>query len=370
MSDVVLFTTRALADGRQLGVVTLNSPKTLNSLSLDMIDLMFAQLTIWQDDPQIALVLFLSEEDRAFSAGGDIQNLYHDMVEHPGGPCPYSENFFEREYRLDYLIHTYNKPTVVWGHGIAMGGGLGVMSACSHKVGTEGTRIAMPEITIGLLPDAGATYALSLMPEHYAYFLAWTGANINGEDAKRVGLVNYLVNNGQRDAVIKAITSHHWDGDTATNLHELLNTFSAASSNFPSSQLAVHDQIISETVGAALAADNPVGEFLEQCEKLSGDKFLDKAAATFKTGTPTSAAIIFDQIQRAKTMTREQMFAMELTIAVQCSRHPDFKEGIRALIIEKDNSPNWQHTMGGVPSDWVAEHFVEPWPVNPLSDLN
>ncbi|MGK0463502.1 MAG: enoyl-CoA hydratase/carnithine racemase, partial [Candidatus Azotimanducaceae bacterium] len=156
MSDVVLFETRALTDGKQVAVVTLNAPKTLNSLSLEMIDLMLPQLIAWQDDPQIALVLFLSEGDRAFSAGGDIQNLYHDMVEHPGGPCPYCDAFFEREYRLDYLIQTYSKPTVVWGHGIVMGGGLGVMSACSHRVGTETTRIAMPEITIGLFPDAGA----------------------------------------------------------------------------------------------------------------------------------------------------------------------------------------------------------------------
>ncbi|MGK0462586.1 MAG: enoyl-CoA hydratase/carnithine racemase, partial [Candidatus Azotimanducaceae bacterium] len=256
------------------------------------------------------------------------------------------------------------------GHGIVMGGGLGVMSACSHRVGTETTRIAMPEITIGLFPDAGATYSFSQMPEHYAYFLAWTGININGEDAKLVGLVDYLVNNGQQDDVINAITSHEWDGDTATNLDQLLNTFATASSDFPPSQLAAYDEIISETVNAALEANNPVGEFLEQCEKLSGDKWLDKAAATFKAGTPTTAAIIYEQFQRAKTMTREEMFAMELTIAVQCSRHPDFKEGVRALLIEKDNSPDWQYTMGTVPGEWVAEHFVEPWPVNPLNDLN
>ena len=196
MSDVVLFETKSLKDGRQLGVVTLNAPKTLNSLSLDMIDLMLPQLIKWQDDPQIVLVLFLSAGDRAFSAGGDIQNLYHDMVEHPEGPCPYSDAFFEREYRLDYLIQTYDKPTVVWGQGIAMGGGLGVLTACSHKIGTETMRIAMPEITIGLFPDAGATYALSRMPEHYAYFLAWTGANVNGEDARRVGLIDYLGESG------------------------------------------------------------------------------------------------------------------------------------------------------------------------------
>ena len=370
MPDVVLFETKSLRDGRQLGLVTLNAPKTLNSLSLDMIDLMLPQLIKWQDDPQIVLVLFLSEGDRAFSAGGDIQNLYDDMVQHPDGPCPYSDAFFEREYRLDYLIQTYNKPTIVWGQGIAMGGGLGVLTACSHKIATETTRIAMPEITIGLFPDAGASYALSRMPEHYAHFLAWTGANINGEDARRVGMIDYLINNEQQDAVIYAITSHPWVGDAATALDQLLNTFVQDSSGFPASQLAMHDQVISETVNAALASNNPVGVFLEQCERLGGDKWLDKAVATFKSGTPTTAAIIYEQIQRAKSMTREQIFAMELTLAIQCSRHTDFREGIRALLIEKDNSPSWQYEMGAVPNEWVAEHFAEPWPVNPLSDLN
>lgn len=370
MPDVVLFETKPLRDGGQLGLVTLNAPKTLNSLSLEMIDLMIPQLIKWEDDPQVVLVLFLSEGDRAFSAGGDIQNLYHDMVGHPGGPCPYSDAFFEREYRLDYLIQTYNKPTVVWGQGIAMGGGLGVLTACSHKIATETTRIAMPEITIGLFPDAGATYSLSRMPEHYAHFLAWTGANINGEDARRVGLIDYLINNDQQDAVIDAITSHSWVGDPATTVDQLLNTFTRDSSGFPASQLAMHDQVISKTVNAALASDNPVRVFLEQCEKLGGDKWLDQAVATFKSGTPTTAAIICEQIQRGKSMTREQIFAMELTLAVQCSRHEDFREGIRALLIEKDNSPNWQYEMGGVPHERIEAHFSEPWPINPLSDLN
>ena len=370
MPDVVLFETKPLTDGMQFGLVTLNAPKTLNSLSLEMIDLMLPQLIKWKDDPKIILVLFLSEGDRAFSAGGDIQNLYHDMVQHPGGPCPYSEAFFEREYRLDYLIQTYSKPTVVWGQGIAMGGGLGLLTACSHKIATETTRIAMPEITIGLFPDAGATYALSRMPEHYAHFLAWTGANITGEDAKRVGMIDYLINNDQQDAVVNAISSHSWAGNIADTLDQLLNTFALDSRGFPPSQLAMHDQVISETVNAALASDNPVREFLEQCESLSDDRWLDKAVATFKSGTPTTAAIIHEQIQRGKSMTREQILSMELTLAVQCSRHEDFREGIRALLIEKDNSPNWQYEMGGVPKERVAAHFSEPWPINPLSDLN
>lgn len=370
MSDVVLFDTIELGDGRQAGVATLNVEKTLNSLSLDMIDLLLPKLKAWQDDDNIAFVLFMSAGDRAFSAGGDIQNLYHDMVKHPGGPCPYCDAFFEREYRLDYLIQTYAKPTVVWGNGIVMGGGLGVMSACSLRIGTETTRIAMPEITIGLFPDAGATVSFSQMPEHYAYFLAWTGANINGRDAHLVGLVDHLVNNSLREEFVAALKTMPLSGNTSQDLRTLIVEFEQKSSDFPEGQLENHEAIIRETVGAALAADNPVKEFVIQSDKLSGDKWLEKAAATFKSGTPTTAEIVYEQFQRAKKLSREEMFQMELTIAVQCSRHPDFAEGVRALLIEKDNQPNWQYELGAVPTDWTAEHFAEPWPQNPLFDLN
>ena len=334
-----------------------------------MIDLLLPKLKEWQDDDNIAFVLFTSAGDRAFSAGGDIQNLYHDMVAHPTGPCPYCDAFFEREYRLDYLIQTYKKPTIVWGHGIVMGGGLGVMSACSHRIGTESTRIAMPEITIGLFPDAGATWAFSRMPEHYAYFLAWTGANINGQDAKLVGLIDHLVNNSQRDAFMAAIANLVLTEDNANDLTQMIASFEQQSSDFPDGQLLTHETLINKTVSAALTSDNPVAEFLAQCDSINGDKWLDRAAASFKSGTPTTAEIVYQQFQRAKSMTREQMFKMELTIAVQCSRHPDFREGVRALLIEKDNTPNWQYEMGKVPNDWTEEHFKEPWPENPLSDL-
>lgn len=369
-APVVLFETIELSNSKKMGLITLNVEKTLNSLSLEMVDLIHPMLAQWEADDAIILVMFQGAGDRAFCAGGDIQNLYHDMIQHPGGPCPYCESFFEREYRLDYYLHNYSKPTIVWAHGVVMGGGLGIASACDFRIGTEKTRIAMPEITIGLIPDAGATWSFSQMDEHWAYFLAWTGVNINGADAHRVKLVNALVNHQYRQEFIVSLSEANW-GEPASNvIGELIEQFENKSQDFPDSQLAVHEKIVKEVMADCLSSDNPVATLVGNMSQFSGDSWLEKAAATFSHGAPTTAHIIHQQFQRAKNMNQKEMFQMELTLAVQCSRHPDFAEGVRALLIDKDNQPSWEYAvMGEVPSSWIDEHFTTPWEIHPMADI-
>ncbi len=370
MSDEVLFETLNLNGGKLMGVATLNAEKTLNSMTLEMINMLRNQLALWEADDDISIVMFQSAGDRAFSAGGDIQNLYHDMVANRGGVSPYCDDFFESEYRLDYQIHQYSKPTLAWGHGIVMGGGLGVVSACSHRIGTEKTRIAMPEITIGLIPDAGATWSFSRMEEHWAYFLAWTGANINGQDAKRIKLIDYLINFEMKTDFVDQLCQTKWSDDVGATLENVIEEFEKRSSGFPQCQLEIHDDRIREMMSKVLANANPVATFHEACTRLEGDPWLEKAAATFTKGSPVIAQIVYEQFHRAKSMTKKEMFQMELTLAVQCSRHPDFAEGVRALLIEKDNNPAWhQSVMGEVPEAWIEEHFKEPWDSHPMADL-
>ena len=367
MSDPVLFDVWSLPDGRKIGHVQLNAEKTLNSLSLEMIDLMAPRLNAWLEDDGIVAVFFDAAGDRAFSAGGDIQNLYHDMVEHPGGPCPYCEAFFEREYRLDHLIQTYPKPTIAWGHGIVMGGGLGLMSGCRYRIGTETTRIAMPEITIGLFPDAGATVSFSRMERHWSHFLAWTGANINGADAKVVGLVDHLLNHEQKTAFVDALKGMTGDIDTA--ISRIIADAESAAGEFPASQLLAHEALIRSVIDEAFSNDNPVLGFKEAATRLTGDKWLERAAASFWGGSPITAAIIPEQFRIAKDLSREEMFRLELIIAVQCARNPEFAEGVRALLIDKDGSPAWLHHMGEVPGSVVELFLTPPWDEHPMADL-
>lgn len=376
MSDApILFEELASGGDKRIGLATLNSERTLNSLSLPMIEMLTEKLEEWQDDTGIAMVMVRGAGDRAFSAGGDIQDLYKSMVEHPGGPNPYAERFFEEEYRLDYLMHTYPKPLLAWAHGIVMGGGLGVMAACSHRVGTEQSRIAMPEITIGLFPDAGATWFLTHMPEHLAYFLAWTGSQLNAVDAKRVGFIDHLAKAESRDALVSTLQETEWEDEPDRNraiLTDVIEGLAADPRQFPEGELARHDRQIADLIDDCLGQPNPAAAFANQIDRLDmGDKWLARGVASFRGGSPTTARIIAEQIKRATGLGLEETFMLELVIAVQCAQHPDFTEGVRALIIDKDNAPKWKFPdVMSVPDDWVEEHFASPFEGDhPLSDL-
>ncbi|MEX2326403.1 MAG: enoyl-CoA hydratase/isomerase family protein [Pseudomonadales bacterium] len=371
----VLFEVLPAVAGKGVGVVTLNAEKTLNSLSLPMIELVGARLRLWREDPDIAIVVLQGAGERAFSAGGDIQDLYQSMCEHPGGPNPYADAFFEQEYRLDYFIHTFPKPVLVWAQGFVMGGGLGVMAACSHRIGTVDSRIAMPEITIGLFPDAGATWFLTHMPRHFAYFLAWTGSHINAVDGKQVGFIDHLITLDCKPAVTTALQETPWTGDPEKNellVSELLGRFEARGEGFPPGMLASHEGRIKALIEPCHDADRPAVAFNSRLDQLDpGDQWLTRAVATFRQGSPTTAHIIAHQIERATGLTLEAIFQLELTIAIQCSRHPDFAEGIRALLIDRDGKPDWHfRNLESVDESWVEAHFKLPFKGDhPLADL-
>ncbi len=371
----VLFEVQRCDDGHSIGIATLNAEKSLNSLSLPMIDLLHERLESWQDDANIVAVVLQGAGDRAFSAGGDIQELYQSMLTHPSGANPYARQFFEREYRLDYLIHRYEKPILAWGHGFVMGGGLGLMAGSSHRIGTARTRLAMPEITIGLFPDAGATWFLAQMPQHWAHFLAWTGCQIGARDALQVGLIDYLVDLAQKPALMTALQAVPWSADAVGNhrlLDDLISRFTDHIEAFPPGQLEQYDESVRTLIDESLATGNPAlafGEHLDQLDQ--SDAWVARATAAFRAGCPTTACIIPRQIAHSAGMTRKQMFMMELSLALQCARHGDFTEGVRALLIDRDNKPAWRYgAIAAVPDEWVDEHFELPLPgENPLIDL-
>lgn len=179
-----------------IAVATLNVPATLNSLDLTMVDALAEALAQWRDDPAVAMVYLRGAGDRAFCAGGDIQALYRSCKANQAARRridTYAEDFFEREYRLDYDLHTFPKPVLCFGHGVVMGGGLGLLAASRFRVVTPKSRVAMPEITIGLFPDAGGTTLLSAMPGSLGLFLGLTGTHFRGGDARALGLGTHLI---------------------------------------------------------------------------------------------------------------------------------------------------------------------------------
>ncbi|HXA47176.1 MAG TPA: enoyl-CoA hydratase/isomerase family protein, partial [Burkholderiaceae bacterium] len=228
MNTPVLFEERETGNGMRIGIATLNAEKSLNALSLDMVHLLTERLTTWSADDGIALVVLQAAGEKAFCAGGDLQNLYRAMRTHHSSAQRddvtanfYAMDFFAQEYRLDYLIHTYPKPVLCWGHGIVMGGGVGLMAGASHRVVTEQSRVAMPEISIGLFPDVGGSWLLSRMPGKIGLFLALTGTQVRAADALFVGLANHAIAHSNKADMLEALLAQSWTGSRTDNDHLL-----------------------------------------------------------------------------------------------------------------------------------------------------
>ncbi|CAH0992457.1 Fatty acid oxidation complex subunit alpha [Sinobacterium norvegicum] len=367
MTTPVLCEEIATNNGKIIGVLTLNSEKTLNSLTLVMVDIMLAQLQRWQKNDQIAAVFIQGAGEKAFCAGGDVQALHKSSADNPGGPCVDAERFFDQEYRLDYLLHHYGKPTIAWGHGIVMGGGLGVFAGCSHRIATEKTRIAMPEVTIGLFPDVGGSYFLNTMPGQCGRFLALTGASINGTDSLYAGIANHLVSHSKKDDVMSLLLALDWSSPAIeTQLDDMFSDQQLPAEDIPAGNLAAHQSLIND-----LCAGDDVEAIAANIAALeTADKWMQRAKAGLANGSPLAVKWIFQQLEICKGLSLKAVFQQEILLATNIVRHSEFPEGVRALLIDKDQNPQWQFkTLSDVPADSVAAFFVAPWPTNPLIDL-
>jgi enoyl-CoA hydratase/carnithine racemase len=370
----VLFKQVLTASGHTIGFVQLNAEKSLNALSLNMIRLLDRQLREWAADPAIVCIVLHGAGEKAFCAGGDVRSLYHAMKEYQGAPPnPSGVTFFSEEYRLDYLLHRYPKPLLVWGTGIVLGGGLGLMAGASHRVVTETSRVGMPEITIGLFPDVGASWFLSRMPRRAGLFLALTGAHINGHDALVGGLADYFLRSSDRDAVFAQLSHVTWTGDAGSDRQALSTILQecaqATHALLPASNLTQHAELIE-----SLCSGSSLKQIVANIVAYAGDDaWLKRAASTLAAGSPTTAALSWELQRRAQTLSLADTFRMELTVAVQCCAHPDLAEGVRALLIDKDNAPDWTpRTLDEITPAWLDEHFTEPtWPAgrHPLAEL-
>jgi enoyl-CoA hydratase/carnithine racemase len=366
--SVVLFETIPSGNGKKIAVATLNAEKSLNSLSLAMVDLLRPQLAQWESDASIACVILRGQGAKAFCAGGDVVQLYNSA-------CAQDEiaaQFFEHEYRLDYQIHVYKKPLIVWGNGIVMGGGLGLMSGASHRVVTESSRIAMPEITIGLYPDVGGTWFLNRTPGKTGLFLALTGASINAADALFIGLADRFIAHEKYDALISALATTQWHSTAEKHFgqvnHALRELGQQSSALLPTSPVRTHYDLIQQ-----LCDGDDINAIVANIVSLnSADKWLSKAAKTLASGCPTTVHLIDQQFKRGKNLSLREIFQFELILSINCMRYGNFREGVRALLIDKDNQPKFEPaTLSDVKPEFIDTHFKAPWgsATNPLADL-
>jgi enoyl-CoA hydratase/carnithine racemase len=352
--------------GAVIGHAELDSPSTLNALSLEMVDALTPALTAWQQDERVACVLLTGAGDRAFCAGGDVQALYRAMLvnEAAGEPVDgYPDRFFEREYRLDYLLHTFAKPVIAVGHAIVMGGGLGLFSGSQFRVATERTRVALPEVTIGLFPDAGGTWLLRNLPRGLAAFIGMTGASVNATDALAGGVATHSVAFEAHGTVLDRLLAVDLDGTKADVM-----AIEEALARLPTPPLPPGE---SAPLGPDFDLSGSYADVAGRVDAFAGrSAWFDRGIATMQRGCPTSVGIVIEQLRRAPTLDLDDCFRLELDVATHCARFDEFREGVRALIIDKDNQPNWRYaSVAELDPAHVAAHFASPWAQHPLRDL-
>lgn len=370
--DVVVFNELAAANGKKIGVATLNAEKSLNALSLPMARLLLPQLAAWQDNPDIACVWLQGAGEKAFCAGGDIVAMYHAMREQPGQLVAEVEQFFTEEYRLDHAIHSFNKPFIVWADGIVMGGGMGLMNGASHRIVTERSLLAMPEISIGLYPDVGATYFLNRMPAGCGLFLGLTGAHMNATDAQFLRLADHFIGREHKTQVLTALQQLEWGDTTALNkqkVSDLLGRLSQQDTTQPPpAQVEPLQPHLRQLTDAS-----DISSVVEQIVNDDKDSdWLARARKTLAAGCPLTAHIVWQQLQHGADLSLADCFRLELTLSVNCCIKGDFAEGIRALLIDKDKQPQWQYSrVAEVDGDAVDALFTSPWDAqqHPLRDL-
>ncbi len=354
-----------------VGIITLNSERSLNSLNLPMATALTDVLEEWKANENIVCVFLQGAGEKAFCAGGDVRQMHDAIVEQrkiDATKVPQKcLDFFTKEYQLDYDIHMYPKPIVVWGSGIVMGGGMGLLVGASHRIVTEKSKLAMPEVTIGLYPDVGATYFLNRMPSAYGVYLGVTGTRLDGADALFLDLADYYIPSTEKETIIEALVNADWTQDHQTTISSILDTI-AEKTIVPMSQAKEHQAFIKEFESA-----KTIQEFRNTLLSYEGkDEWIEGGLKTFTAGSPSSAHVIFRQIHSNKNISLADVFRSELNMSSQCSIHPDFAEGVRALLIDKDQSPKWQPaTFEEVTPEWVDSYFTPLWTkdTHPLKHL-
>ena len=327
---------------RALRRLTLNRPKALNALTLDMAITMTALLRAWATDPAVGAVLIDGAGERALCAGGDIRALYDAAKSGSNLPA----QFWSCEYHLDVLIARYPKPVIAIMDGVVMGGGVGLSAHAAHRVVTERSAIAMPEVSIGYFPDVGISFPLARAPGHVGTHLELTGDRLGAADAIYCGLADVHV----PAARLAELPARLADCRTASDVRAKLKELSAAA---PPGRLTAARQWIDSCYSA-----NDVEEIIARLRACDAEG-ARTALASLEKVSPTSLKIALRNIRSAASFKRlEESFQQDYRISLACIAGHDFIEGIRATIVDKDRKPAWQpDKLADVTPEIVDRHF-------------
>ena len=327
-----------------VGRLRLNRPKAIHALTLGMCDLMIEALLAWADDPAVNAVILDHAEGRGFCAGGDIRLL----SESAKGDGTEARAFWHREYRLNHLIFVYPKPIVAFMDGIVMGGGVGISQPARYRIATERTVYAMPETGIGLFPDVGGGWYLSRLPGRTGHYLGVTGARIDGGDAIALGVAPHFPESDKLDSLKAAMLA------APDDLERLLTD---ASVTPPPGKLAE----VRADVDRLFASDRL--EDIYAALKADGSDWALKQIALMETKSPQAMKVALRELaEGAKHMDFADEMRMEYALATHILQPPDFVEGVRALIVDKDNAPKWNPPSVADTPDSLIDAIFQPLP--------
>ncbi len=328
-----------------VGYISLNRPKALHALTTAMCKAISAALLEWRTDDGVELILLDHAEGRGFCAGGDVAMVRRSVIE-DGGKA--GRAFFHAEYRMNHLLFTYPKPVVAFMDGVTMGGGVGLALPCRYRVATENTLFAMPEGAIGLFPDVGAGWYLPRLPGCIGVFLALTGARLDGAECLWAGLATHYLPS-ERVAEAKRRMAEQPNATEAV-LSEL-------SVEAPPARLARNAEGI-ERLFAADRLEDILAALESDPSEWAGKEWKAVAAKC-----PTSAKVALRQCaESAKKREFAEEMALEYRLAARMIMRPDFAEGVRAVLVDKDNAPHWAPARAEDVTDAMLDEIFAPLP--------
>ncbi len=344
--DMEVYFEEMPGNGGNLGIITLNRPQALNSLNLNMVHAMMQQLTQWEVDDHIKAVVIRAVPGKAFCAGGDIRLAYERMQTHAADVA----EFFRHEYQLNRKIYHYGKPYIALLNGITMGGGVGISLHGSHRVATEKLVFAMPETGIGFFPDVGGTYFLPRIPDRIGIYLGLTGERIDAHTCLQLGIVTHTVAEDAILTIPEKLAQQPFGHDAKKSVSDILQ---ALHITLAPSELLSQQSIIRQY----FSADKM--ETIMQTLANSADEFCQHTLKQLQKKSPTSLKVSLLAMQKGSQQDFDAGMRMEYRLVNRFLQGHDFAEGIRALIIDKDQKPAWSpDSLQAVSDEEVAAYFV------------